>query len=85
MHGTTIRPCSFYLAPTDQSQMCGRTNFFIHGCQCCSDGDLSTPPAAGCSLGCVVVNIENRQKLRIGDSLIVKSYEPAQENALEQQ
>ena len=55
--------------------MCGRSAFFIHGCQCCTAGDHSEPPVNGCSAGCVVISQENRLKLRVGDFLIVKSYE----------
>lgn len=56
--------------------MCGRDDFLIHGCQTCTPGDETTPPAPGCSAGCVVINIENRLLLRAGDSLVVESYEP---------
>ena len=56
--------------------MCGRGEFFIHGCQGCTSGDLSQPPIGGCSAGCVVINLDNRLKLRVGDALDVISYEP---------
>ena len=39
MHQTTNRPCSFYLKPLFPSQVCGRDDFFIHGCQCCTPND----------------------------------------------
>ena len=51
---------------------CGRSDFLIHGCGCCSPGDTTVPPVAGCSAGCVVINVENRMKLRANDTLIVK-------------
>jgi hypothetical protein len=75
MHETTDRPCSFYLDPQRPEEVCGRSDFFIHGCQCCTSGDDSEPPAAGCSAGCVIINYESRRKLRIGDSIIVKHEE----------
>jgi hypothetical protein len=62
--------------PLKPSQMCGRDDFFIHGCQCCTKGDDSEPPAAGCSEGCVVIKYEDRKKIRVGDILIVQHYEP---------
>jgi hypothetical protein len=55
--------------------MCGRGDFFVHGCGCCTEGDSTIPPVDGCSAGCVVINHENRKKLRIGDTLIVYNYE----------
>lgn len=79
MHQTTNRPCSFYLKPLKALEACGRDDFFIHGCQCCTSGDDSQPPAAGCSAGCIVMNYENRKKIRIGDRIIVMSYEPSME------
>lgn len=39
MHETTDRPCSFYLDPQRPEEVCGRGDFFIHGCQCCTSGD----------------------------------------------
>ena len=56
--------------------MCGRSAFFIHGCQCCTAGDLSEPPVDGCSAGCVVIDFNDRIKIRTGDTLIVKHYDP---------
>ena len=55
--------------------MCGRSAFFIHGCQCCTSGDLSQPPIDGCSAGCVVIDLNDRLKLRVGDTLVVHNYE----------
>jgi hypothetical protein len=69
------RPCSFYLEPQEPSKMCGRSAFFIHGCACCTGGDHTVPPSPGCSAGCIVMNVENRMKLRAGDTIIVNSYE----------
>jgi hypothetical protein len=51
--------------------MCGRGEFFIHGCACCTTGDDSNPPAAGCSAGCIILSYANRRKIRVGDTLIV--------------
>lgn len=76
MHETTQRPCAFYLEPQKPSEMCGRSAFFVHGCQCCTPSDDTQPPAAGCSAGCIVMNYANRRKLRVGDTLIVQHYEP---------
>lgn len=39
MHETTPRPCSFYLDPQAPDEICGRQDFFVHGCQCCTGGD----------------------------------------------
>ena len=75
MHENAQRPCSFYLDPMNPGDICGRGDFFIHGCQCCSSGDHTEPPAAGCSAGCVIISYENRRKLRLGDTLIVKHSE----------
>jgi hypothetical protein len=72
MHETRDTPCSFILDPQVPEEMCGRNDFLIHGCQCCTSGDDSQPPAAGCSAGCVVISYENRRKLRVGDILVVK-------------
>lgn len=84
MHETTQRPCAFYLEPQKPSEMCGRSAFFIHGCQCCTPADDPQPPAAGCSAGCIVMNFANRLKLRVGDTLIVQHYEPkAEEESLD--
>lgn len=58
--------------------MCGRSAFFIHGCACCTPGDDTTPPTAGCSAGCIVMSYANRRKLRVGDTLIVEHYEKAE-------
>ncbi len=71
MHETVQRPCSFYLDPQKPSEMCGRSAFFVHGCTCCTPGDDTNPPSAGCSAGCIVMSYVNRKKLRIGDTLIV--------------
>ena len=77
MHDPPIqKPCSFYLEPQKPAEMCGRNDMFIHGCQCCTNGDDSNPPAAGCSAGCVIISYINRKKLRVGDTLIVEHYEP---------
>ena len=69
------RPCSFYLEPQEPSKMCGRSAFFVHGCGCCGTGDTTTPPVAGCSAGCVVINQAQREKLRVGDTVNVYQYE----------
>jgi len=71
MHGSTPRPCSFYLAPQEPSKMCGRSEFFIHGCQCGTSCDTTTPPCGDCSIGCIVCNLDIRKKLRTGDTLNV--------------
>ena len=77
MHDPPVtRPCSFYLDPQEPEKMCDRGAFFIHGCQCCTSGDLSQPPVGGCSAGCVIINIDNRLKLRVGDIVHVINYEP---------
>ena len=76
MHNTSFnRPCSFSLKPLEEEEMCGRNAFFIHGCQCCTEGDLTAPPIDGCSAGCIVVPIYERMKLRVGDYITVKNYE----------
>jgi len=76
MHTPAVtRPCSFYLEPQGNSQMCGRGEFFIHGCQCCTAGDHSVPPVRGCSAGCVVIQYEQRIKLRVGDTINVVKFE----------
>lgn len=76
MHATHVnRPCSFALQPLNETEMCGRSDIFIHGCQCCTPGDLSIPPIGGCSLGCIVIPSFERQKLRVGDLIFVKHYE----------
>ena len=59
--------------------MCGRNAFFIHGCACCTPGDDTNPPTAGCSAGCIVMNYANRKKLRVNDTLIVEHFEPRDE------
>ena len=41
--------------------MCGRDDFFIHGCASCTSGDDSNPPAAGCSAGCIVLSYAERR------------------------
>ncbi len=51
--------------------MCGRCDFFIHGCGCCTKGDDTNPPQAGCSAGCIVMSYINRKKIRVGDTVIV--------------
>lgn len=71
MHGTVPRPCSFYMKPLNEKQMCGITEIMIHGCQCGTKGDTTAPPVDGCSAGCVVINHENRKKLRVGDIITV--------------
>ena len=77
MHSPAVtRPCSFVLEPQEPSKMCGRSAFFVHGCECCTAGDLTQPPTGGCSAGCVIISFENRQKLRVGDTVNVVSYEP---------
>ena len=55
--------------------MCGRCCFVVHGCDCCNIGDTLEPPTGGCSTGCIVVNMANRLKLRVGDSVTVVQYE----------
>ena len=72
MHDKNQRPCSFYLDPQKPEEICGRKDFFIHGCTCCTSGDDTEPPTLGCSEGCVILNYENRKKLQLGDILIVK-------------
>jgi hypothetical protein len=73
MHATNVtRPCSFYLEPLKEEEMCGRSEIFIHGCQCCTESDRTQPPVDGCSAGCIIISEENRWKLRVGDTLIVK-------------
>ena len=76
MHTDVTRPCSFVLTPNDESAMCGRDSFLIHGCQACTSGDYTQPPIGGCSAGCVVIDHDDRKKLRVGDTLHVISYEP---------
>ena len=76
MHETTQRPCSFYLDPQKPEELCGRKDFFIHGCQCCSSKDDSEPPVIGCSAGCIVINYDNRRKLRLGDTIAVEHHDP---------
>lgn len=49
---------------------------FIHGCGTCTPTDDKVPPPIGCSEGCIIMNFANRKKLRVGDTLIVKQYEP---------
>jgi hypothetical protein len=44
MHTTVQRPCSFVLTPQDESKMCGRNDFLVHGCDCCTPGDSTVPP-----------------------------------------
>jgi len=78
MHTTTVRPCSFVLTPQQPGKMCGRSDFLIHGCNCCEGGqsspcDKSAPPCGTCSAGCVVIPVQERIKLRVGDYLIVKA------------
>jgi hypothetical protein len=46
-----VRPCSFWVVPVNEEEMCGRTEIFIHGCTCCTNGDLTEPPTDGCSAG----------------------------------
>jgi len=54
--------------------MCGMDDYFIHGCQCCTSNDDTEPPVNGCSAGCIVINYENRRKIRVGDIIIVRQY-----------
>ena len=75
MHGSTPRPCSFYMKPLDNSKMCGRSEIMLHGCQCGTSGDNTQPPTAGCSAGCVVINRDNRVKFRVGDIITVVANE----------
>ena len=64
--------------------MCGRSEIFIHGCNCCTSYDSTVPPGPGCSAGynywltlsCIIINEENRKKLRVGDTIIVGNYDP---------
>lgn len=56
--------------------MCGMDDYFIHGCQCCTPNDDTEPPINGCSAGCIVINYDNRRKIRVGDIIIVRQYEP---------
>lgn len=74
MHQITQRPCSFYLKPLYPQQVCGRDDFFIHGCQSCTSGDDSDPPSPGCSEGCVIISYKERRKIRVGDRIIVNNY-----------
>ncbi|KRX05891.1 hypothetical protein PPERSA_03828 [Pseudocohnilembus persalinus] len=77
MHNPPVlRPCSFPLVPQNESLMCGRDEMVVHGCQTTSIGDFTVPPAAGCSLGCVIINFQNRIKLRTGDTLNVEHFDP---------
>ena len=55
MHGSTPRPCSFYLEPLGDA--CGRTEIMLHGCFCGTTCDETAPPCGDCSLGCLVCNI----------------------------
>lgn len=80
MHSPPVtKPCSFHLTPDDPKAMCGRSGFLIHGCQCCTSGDHTSPPVDGCSAGCLIINQEEREKLRVGDKLQVISYESEEE------
>ena len=78
MHTDVTRPCSFVLTPVDESKMCGRDSFLIHGCQACTSGDYTIPPIGGCSAGCVVIDHDDRIKLRVGDTLVVLDYETSE-------
>ncbi|CAD8198102.1 unnamed protein product [Paramecium octaurelia] len=81
MHNPPVdRPCSFWIDGNDQDRMCGRTEIMIHGCACCTPSDWSVPPVDGCSAGCIIINEENRKKLRVGDTLIVQETDPLGEN-----
>ena len=52
MHDPPVdRPCSFWIEAVDESQMCGRSEIFIHGCNCCTSYDSTAPPGPGCSAG----------------------------------
>lgn len=76
MHNGKNRPCSFYMEPQKPKQMCGRSQFFIHGCGICKTGDNTQPPAPGCSAGCIIMNFSNRKRLRAGDTIIVVAKDP---------
>ncbi|CAK57728.1 unnamed protein product (macronuclear) [Paramecium tetraurelia] len=77
MHNPPVdRPCSFWIEAVDEKTMCGRSEIFIHGCQCCSNGDWTEPPVDGCSAGCVIINEANRKKLRVGDTIIIEQRDP---------
>ena len=86
MHGSTVRPCSFWMYPVNGDggfdEVCGRSEILIHGCRCCESNDLdhTEPPVDGCSAGCVIMNIENRKQLRIGDTVKVYQYDPKYKN-----
>lgn len=79
MHkGTVITPCAFPMTPQDESLMCGRFAFWIHGCGSC-DGtncDYTEPPCGTCSQGCIVIPKTERVKLRTGDIVKVMNYDP---------
>lgn len=71
-------PCSFAIEPLDPSKVCDRPGFFVHGCASCSEGDTTVPPQDGCSLGCIVIAIQERRKLRVGDIIEVRNYEKSE-------
>mmetsp|Transcript_8199 Transcript_8199/g.7336 ORF Transcript_8199/g.7336 Transcript_8199/m.7336 type:complete len:84 (+) Transcript_8199:337-588(+) len=81
MHGDVTRPCSFPLNPLDESKMCGRSGIYIHGCQCCTPADYRAPPVLGCSIGCIIIEHQQRIKLRIDDYIHVRKYEGDSEEA----
>jgi predicted nucleic acid-binding Zn ribbon protein len=64
------------MEPQNSKKMCGRSEFFIHGCGVCSKGDSTEPPVGGCSEGCIIMNHENRKKLRVGDIINVVAKDP---------
>lgn len=81
MHVNATRPCSFPLNPNNAPEMHGRFGIWLHGCQCCSETnptcDYSAPPCGYCSEGCIIISRSERVKIRTGDTVIVKNYDPA--------
>ena len=75
MHEGKPRPCSFYLKPLEPEKMCGRSEFFLHGCFLNDKCDVSNPPCGDCSAGCVVCSAWLRVSSRVKDVLIVHSTE----------
>lgn len=80
MHVNTTRPCSFPMSPLNQTEMCGRSGIWLHGCQCCEPDspkcDYSIPPCGTCSEGCIVISRNYREKLRTGDLIQVEHHDP---------
>ena len=68
-------PCSFPLNPLNETEMCGRSNIYLHGCGVCTPGDFTSPPNYGCSLGCIIMRYTDRIKVRTGDYIHVHLYE----------